>query len=1305
MTNTPTPTQLQLREIASASGIQREAPSSCSSSAHTALAYSAPDSSVGNHSLYYDSAESSDSDLPVVQQAQVSRFSRTACPQAQSVHDRAVHSRKQAQRLRVQLKQVAKQAQKLTTLDRSNARFLKEMACSANREMHSKNGNIDADRVMRMANEHLDNHLLEAVARIHSYERLLDCYRPASGPMITEAEAVNTILAAQFLHVLPEVQDHTRFVPLTREQDGRSYSFLVFRTPFSRLSYVAATGDQPFIRAHPMIFQELDAPSDMDYSQDDWMVSDRLGLNSALTFMSSFLECMTRSSLLGFDSVNDMMHAINGNIMSSRKASTQRRPPPTKKSPTQKSVAQKCKTAAAAVADALQDQKDKMMAAQDALAEKKALEEEQKKQQDEKEKLEALKRQRQVRIDSFTSSCEQIHHKSLWTNESTYEFYFIWTPPSTPLQNWAPGLATILGPTVSDLFMVRRQVSPRLEELMQPIVPHTVVRVWFSAGDLKDPAVELLDKTTSLPLMEKFARLSQADVILNLHIEFTAYGWFWEKVSTEADDHLVPLPLDTLLTVHQELRLSWVSLDCDIEVMTAYLGRIHDSIITDKFDLATSGPFATCCFTCLLHACMSHRLTTSPSLVSYTNARKMIYAALIYDRPSPAGRYFSGYDCSMKDILPSAAVKPVDALVDKACGIVPVVSATAVDAAKKLKQIASYACATPVSISGIKPCFPAHTYTNELLGFVKRLGGKRPDTNRSDLNVVREALFRVLRKRLALVRTTMSPVEITTTCEAHCRAKGFNAGDTDEYMSGCTDFLEGREVTESISDLTGDAACETKCFIKQETYTSTAKKAPRFIIAPTMYVRGYAHASLMVSQHNYFAALGVEHHAKMQTPADVARDLHEHFEKHEWYAETDYTSFESCLDEDLLSFERQVLVLCADPATSKTTESFLRFIGTNTTIAKNRDFLMYLRPMRRSGDDHTSAGNNIQNLLLTLYILLPLVSTRLKDGHVPVDVWECEIRRAFLCRFFKFEGDDGLFHIGHSPTLLEVEAVKVRVDKAGVRLKFDFERDGHSLNFCGNTVMQTVSGARFPVTDWLDKLANATCCFGQIQGDSNRNCYRVAYGKSISYAMTYPHAPVLGKFCTCAAKWYRSRPENRKFFEASTRLAAAGVDLRMFFETRCSECLAFDPFSLKGSLRTDAHVVQQFARSVIPQLPYSLRREPSQAFVDSLFGVAALEPLLPPPPRLRSRRIPELWRPSTSTHEPTASLTLRRLPSSSPRLKRSSSPPQPSMIISPSSCLFWIACTMSVQPPRRLLKLFNLTRANELPFTQRICLT
>lgn len=266
-------------------------------------------------------------------------------------------------------------------------------------------------------------------------------------------------------------------------------------------------------------------------------------------------------------------------------------------------------------------------------------------------------------------------------------------------------------------------------------------------------------------------------------------------------------------------------------------------------------------------------------------------------------------------------------------------------------------------------------------------------------------------------------------------------------------------------------ACPYKCFIKLESYPDGSFKPPRFIMCLDLKARGIqvaAMARILWAIEVGTQACNVKH----LTPDEITEKLKHKFENIGLVAETDFSSFESCIGPDLKNVVENYLFWNIAPANSPSQDFINDCLCRDEVYVRGPCFVIpHFHHIRMSGDLWTSLGNLVTNIVLIAFVTNDTVEHVVKTGL--------------------FEGDDGCF-----PAPADCNVVIERAVKAGVLLTFDVA-PWMSLSFCGNHFVQ-VNGQVLRHRDPYKALVNNTILFNAPR-ETLRHDRMLQRSKQLSY--------------------------------------------------------------------------------------------------------------------------------------------------------------------------------------------------------------
>lgn len=284
----------------------------------------------------------------------------------------------------------------------------------------------------------------------------------------------------------------------------------------------------------------------------------------------------------------------------------------------------------------------------------------------------------------------------------------------------------------------------------------------------------------------------------------------------------------------------------------------------------------------------------------------------------------------------------------------------------------------------------------------------------------------------------LGPREILEACERHAKEKFGAQQDVDKYMEGANIALFESTTSELFKKCVADAT-KVSHFIKDEPYPEP--KPARFIMAPSLRVRGFCHALLYNAQRRLF---GTSAQNKLKfCVKHMNEDERKQYVRNLFGARpvfnTDYSSMEGSIGPDhMADIEREIFCHLAIPSEAGKLKILWDAYIHNDYVAENKFERIELQPMRLSGQEHTSSGNFLCNLIWLSYIVY------YSSGHLPdYDRW------LLLC-----EGDDGLstqeVPLDNGKNFnLDPDLVTHLAETLGARMKLKYCKTVDEASFCG----------------------------------------------------------------------------------------------------------------------------------------------------------------------------------------------------------------------------------------------------------------
>lgn len=405
-------------------------------------------------------------------------------------------------------------------------------------------------------------------------------------------------------------------------------------------------------------------------------------------------------------------------------------------------------------------------------------------------------------------------------------------------------------------------------------------------------------------------------------------------------------------------------------------------------------------------------------------------------------------------------------------------------------------------VEGLLPTFPCpFDIPNLKCGFLKRLAIGRLTATEVALtraSIITDQFEAFLRARQDEGIHDRSLGEVHALAVQHCRDKNFSADEEAKYMDGVNAALRG-----DVFDVKDFFA---KSFIKPETYPLDELKAPRFIIAPEAYTKGYLYGLLINAEHRFFDCMRgrtVKGRALGQTDEEVRASLEG---LGGYLVNSDYTSMESNINPQAILREGRILAACEpDPARAETIRRTFLALSTCDTVVSGALYSMILPPMRLSGTQQTSVGNYINNLVWSFSVLCDA------SGANPNTFFQDKLDDPWW-----FEGDDGLIWVPRRP---DETALAAACRDMGVRLKIDIKTRYEDTAFCKARVAAHQGHAtRLP--EPLAKLSNLFCTFN-MPNLSDKASAAYLYCKAFCLKLEAPLNPITSKVCDAVMKRFK----------------------------------------------------------------------------------------------------------------------------------------------------------------------------------------
>lgn len=374
----------------------------------------------------------------------------------------------------------------------------------------------------------------------------------------------------------------------------------------------------------------------------------------------------------------------------------------------------------------------------------------------------------------------------------------------------------------------------------------------------------------------------------------------------------------------------------------------------------------------------------------------------------------------------------------------------------------------PIRVQGLAPHMPDPSDNGTMLaGIAKRLMPERPaEANHgalAELELLTDELTQLVRAVPA-----RDPDELLAELLA-----GRPQHEAAALRAGWESAEEDPE--RAIADL---AHAPYKCFVKAEAYPEASHKPPRFIMTLTLEQRGMQAFFLrpMLDRIERATSAG---NVKHLTPQGITDKLRDRFADVARVCETDYTAFESSISPDVKnSVENRLFLAVADDDDQR---AFVRQVlaRRHVNVMGPTFHIPHMPHIRMSGDQHTSIGNLVTNLVVSAYATGRSVRELLDTGL--------------------FEGDDGVYPLGDcDPLVLQARAAEV-----GFTLKVKTGR-WDELSFCGRNFV-VFEDYEYMARSSERVLVGLTTLFSARQ-DSQTHDLMLQRAKALS-VLAVPYAP------------------------------------------------------------------------------------------------------------------------------------------------------------------------------------------------------
>lgn len=659
-----------------------------------------------------------------------------------------------------------------------------------------------------------------------------------------------------------------------------------------------------------------------------------------------------------------------------------------------------------------------------------------------------------------------------------------------------------------------QDVAPVKEELRLCVWPHRICEVQL---DGVVPAVELRDPHNSE------VRLPRGNFhIARYRCRIQNRSFFNHVVQDPALDERTVFISPEIFALARSRRIAqYCTFAQGVERVRSFRAA-HPDFSHDSRDPRSTGEFNDQVFTALLMV-ETNGLSNSLVLDLLMNqGLDVLRHAVLTDPANPmvAGNYVRGYHVTASELFAApingarAAVRagvPVRVAATWAADKI-VAAGTAIHESgrraregveDRLRRSWEYCRGLPVQVEGIVPSFPDPVDSvSNVLAACKRLL-RRVELPTDEARTYLTAMGAIVVDKIANSPNRHADMSMTQLIDA-ALAKVHEETQWSQDQKEC--FLAGaRQFVDGDINTCLDQLRIYSVFIKQETYDITAAKAARYIVAPAHYARGVLFAACHAAElhiRDVFSG----HLVKGLRVPEIAEKLREAFVGCKQVFESDYSSFESLIDEFAQkTCEIPAFVAAAPVTIRERTRAVLTFMAENRATLKGAGLTLLAPIIRYSGTYQTSSGNGLENIVksfsaLALAARIPV--SRLRE-------WFDSYRRPWLV-----EGDDGAFDLDGIPLADVVEAHK----KCGHTVTAEVHSDVNDAAFCG--LRQLFDGTIFK--DPLDVLSRLTHWLGADRGTGKYDLDMLV-SKAISYGMLYGRLPLVGPLCRAIVRKFRPR--------------------------------------------------------------------------------------------------------------------------------------------------------------------------------------
>lgn len=620
-----------------------------------------------------------------------------------------------------------------------------------------------------------------------------------------------------------------------------------------------------------------------------------------------------------------------------------------------------------------------------------------------------------------------------------------------------------------------------------PAIPHTRCEVFGEK-------VKYMEEDVRLPqhMMNKLPR--GRFCVATFRVVTEEFGYLGKSLG-EPQEVMVSISMESLFSAFSRRLSDTGDFDCTyvrVQSMRSY----NNDTNYDGRDVKNMSYISDLVFTSLLLISNRRQPHDALNAVGENILCRQVFSSLSKMDLGSGVVSFKGYNLAYDNIFGD---KPISEVLDDNCAILYRGVKNA--ARKALTQCV----AAPVSVATllgrpVSPAFPCNfDKDNLILGWVKRLCPPRYDTtSRFD-----ERFSEIVAHLVGLVEPTNLPDEVLRDmCLKTAMSKYSNPADIRDYMDGVADCITG-----NLDNFTNTYSG----FLKSESYDHTKLKAPRNIVCPAHYLRGFYNALLLEFSISFTKATE-KWNVKHCTTAQLIAKVDVFNQRNVNGLQSDFNSMESNVKRTHMQGCEKLLVLASSPHRSGLIEKVYSVISNTPSIVDAGSATLVLPPMRLSGKYDTA----LMNLALNLSWCFTIISCYKQD------MGEADYDAGFVFSSVDavFEGDDGLIATPHLFSEEEVTKLSNIAREGGLRLTFISDQT-KNLSFCSkslvlaNTIRELDLTRREIVLNYADplKMIVNSSVIRSVNDDMSRNGHEVLQNAGLlSRLFDHPHLPMFSPY-------------------------------------------------------------------------------------------------------------------------------------------------------------------------------------------------